>query len=220
MTSSSRSRLRRRTNWSRSASARWGMDSEDSTTDAGAMLRSAGSARSLMRRLLALSILFVAALGSAPAGAAPPARHASLPAVAPDGRAIAFVSDREGGRWDLYTIRADGTDLVQLTHSGEEELVPAWTRDGREVLYMTVAGDSTVLHAVPLVGGPARTVVARVAKGIVLSNDGRRIAYTLGSWTRNRLMVADLDGSNAVALSDSSTGFFNLAWSPDDRWIA
>jgi Tol biopolymer transport system component len=33
-------------------------------------------------------------------------------------------------------------------------------------------------------------------------------------------MVADADGNNARALTDSSAGWFNMAWSPDDRRLA
>jgi TolB protein len=62
--------------------------------------------------------------------------------------------------------------------------------------------------------------VALDSKGLALSHDGRRIAYALGSWTMNRLWVANADGSGASALTDSTGGWFNTAWSPDDRRIA
>jgi TolB protein len=154
-----------------------------------------------------------------PARPAQPARHASLPCVSPDGRSIVFCSDRDS-TWELYVIAADGSRPTRLTHSAAEELVPGWMGDSRRVVFMTVEGDSTVLGAQPVAGGLSQTLVARVARGIALSHDGRRIAFTEGSWTRNRLWVSDLDGANAHALTDSAAGWFNIAWAPDDRRIA
>jgi TolB protein len=63
-------------------------------------------------------------------------------------------------------------------------------------------------------------VFTALAKSAQLSNDGRRVAYTRGDWTRNRLVVASMDGSGKSAITDSSAGYFNMAWSPDDRRIA
>ena len=39
------------------------------------------------------------------------------PAWSPDGKRLAFVSDRAGGNLDLYTVASDGTDVVRLTDS-------------------------------------------------------------------------------------------------------
>ena len=183
----------------------------------------------IFRRLVALSLLLACpALAQrdssstrpvAPPRPAQPPRHASLPSVSPDGRSIVFCSDRDS-TWELYVCAADGSRQVRLTRSPAEELVPRWTRDSRDVTFMTVAGDTNTLAAITIADASTRTLAERTAKGIALSNDGRRVAYTVGSWTRNRLWVSDRDGAHARALSDSASGFFNIAWSPDDRRIA
>ena len=50
------------------------------------------------------------------------------PAFSPDGQTIAFRSDRSG-RWELWTIRFDGSALTQLTRtSGESPSTPVVTR--------------------------------------------------------------------------------------------
>src|SRR5262249_31500489 len=79
----------------------------------------------------------------------------------------------------------------------------------------------TSLRAIPPAGGPERTVLTLLGvTAIVLSHHGDRTAYALGSWTSCRLIVAARDGSHARALTDSTAGYFNMAWSPDDRTIA
>jgi eukaryotic-like serine/threonine-protein kinase len=53
------------------------------------------------------------------------------PRWSPDGRRIAFYSDRSG-RYEIWSIAPDGTGLTQLTHTtGETVAYPAWSPDGR-----------------------------------------------------------------------------------------
>ncbi len=61
------------------------------------------------------------------------------PAYSPDGRYIAFVSNRSG-QAELWTMNNDGTDLRQLTYMAERgyELVedkPAWSPDQKKIAF-------------------------------------------------------------------------------------
>jgi len=175
----------------------------------------------MMRRSLIGVLVFAMAAPAAHAQRpAPPARNGSLPSVSPDGRWIAFGADRGEPVWQIYVVGADGSGTLKLTDSNEDKHTPAWSADGKQVLYGASRGDTTILYAVPRAGGPARVIAALKAKSIVASPDGRRLAYTVGDWTRNRIVVSAVDGSAATAITDSSAGYFNLAWSPDGGRIA
>ena len=47
------------------------------------------------------------------------------PAWSPNGKWIAFVSDREGAQ-DIYRMDADGSNLIKLTNQGHNG-GPAWS---------------------------------------------------------------------------------------------
>ena len=60
------------------------------------------------------------------------------PAVSPDGRSLAFVSNQSGQN-QVYVRSLTGTgDQVQVSVTGGLE--PGWSRDGRELFYRTGAG--------------------------------------------------------------------------------
>jgi len=48
------------------------------------------------------------------------------PVGRPDGRELAFTSDRDGNG-DIYVVNADGSGERRLTHSKLEETSPVWS---------------------------------------------------------------------------------------------
>jgi TolB protein len=47
------------------------------------------------------------------------------PAWSPDGRRIAFTSNR-AGNYDIYAMNADGRGLQRLTNTRADDVDPAW----------------------------------------------------------------------------------------------
>ena len=59
------------------------------------------------------------------------------PAFSPDGRFMAFASDR-AGNWDIWIIGLDGEQPVQVTDGPAEEVSPSWSPNGRLLVYCSL----------------------------------------------------------------------------------
>jgi Tol biopolymer transport system component len=75
------------------------------------------------------------------------------PAWSPDGRRITFSADVGEGRFDIYTVGADGKN-VHLVTSGEDSFEPAWSPDGKTIAF-TEAG---AIVAIDVETGEERTL--------------------------------------------------------------
>jgi TolB protein len=124
------------------------------------------------------------------------------PAWSPDGRHIAFVSDRTGSL-QVFSMRADGSGVVQLTHDGRtHDQLPDWSPDGRTIAYETGDSGSGRIWAMAADGSlPHQLVTAPAGAddfGPAWSPDGKRIAFvrTVPGSPRT-VYVANADGSDA-----------------------
>ena len=67
-------------------------------------------------------------------------RSTASPNWSPDGRKIAFDSDRDAVeetpfQVEIYTMEADGDDQTRLTFDDLSDFVPAWSPDGRKITF-------------------------------------------------------------------------------------
>jgi dipeptidyl aminopeptidase/acylaminoacyl peptidase len=116
---------------------------------------------------------------SIPGGAGP----AALPS--PDGRWIAFLSDRDG--WDhLYVVPSGGGDAVQLTRGAFEVWRPAWSPDSTRLAFDANEAErpgTRHLGVVAIHDHPSRAAVTMITSGRgthtapAWSPDGTRLAY-------------------------------------------
>ncbi len=54
--------------------------------------------------------------------------------VSPDGKQIAFASDRDGN-WEIYVMNADGSNVRRLTNHPATDDAPTWSPDGRQLAF-------------------------------------------------------------------------------------
>ena len=117
-------------------------------------------------------------------------RHATLPAVSPNGRWIAYVRDKSPDSTELRVVGVDGSKDRLLRGAGPHG-VPGWGDGGRRVTLVQSSGDSATLWSIGLDGRDARVLARLQGHALSPSNNGRLLAYATGDWRHNRLTVSD-----------------------------
>ncbi len=106
----------------------------------------------------------------------------SLPAWSPDGKRLAFASDRDG-QWNLFSVSADGSGAAEPLQKSENPQMPgSWSADGRFLAFTEFAPKTGPDIWVLTLDGErvARPFLqTRYAEwGGEFSPDGRWLAYT------------------------------------------
>jgi tricorn protease len=102
----------------------------------------------------------------------------AYPRFSPDGKWIAFSSDRNGNL-DVFIIPSTGGTAKQLTHHSADDVVLGWTPDGSGVLFSSQRGEDFmgILYIVSVNGGMPWHAGPDMGNAASFSPDGKHIAY-------------------------------------------
>jgi Tol biopolymer transport system component len=136
----------------------------------------------------------------------------STPAWSPDGRLIAYASDRRGTDptiMDVYVVRANGKGKRLLARNA---LDPAWSPDGERVAF-TRAGR---LYTVTVDGRQVRRLAAVRGSQPAWSSDGRSVAFDAVRGREPHSVYVMTAGGRAVhkLLRTRSVWSHSPAWQP------
>jgi len=103
------------------------------------------------------------------------------PAFSPNGKMIAFTSDRSGNG-DIYTMSANGTHQKRVTRSNGEESDPAWSPDGTRIAFASSSTGNTDIYVINKDGTDLTRLTTSAQRDIepAWSPDGTRIAFVRG----------------------------------------
>jgi tricorn protease len=106
------------------------------------------------------------------------------PRFSPDGRWIAFSSDRDGNL-DVFVIPSEGGSAKQLTFHSADDSVLGWTPDSGAVLFSSQRGEdfAAKLYTVSLAGGMERDAGSDMGVYASYSPDGKRLA--INRWSQS-----------------------------------
>jgi len=169
-----------------------------------------------------------------------------MPRISPDGRTIAFVSDRKG-QANLWAMDADGSNpRAVFTDRSVRASLPAWTPDGDYIVFKRTpvgggggqgasGGGIWMIHKDG--GDGVQLIAENGATWPSVSPDGRYVFHQFNSGEADALLghvqVRRLDrrtgtivdvtsgtADGAAASRSSSGGAWSPEISPDGRWLA
>lgn len=147
----------------------------------------------------------------------------SEPSVSPDGKWIAFESDRDGGKVQLYIMKTDGSGLKRLTSdTAIAYYTPVWSPDGKKLVYYAEKGDNKdQIWTMNADGSNATLLTNNVGHNFypAWSPDGKHIIFCSPGEDREQVIYRmNADGSDKKRLLAMSSSW--ARYSPNGKWIA
>ena len=136
----------------------------------------------------------------------------------PDGRQVAFASDRDGTP-NLYLKAADGTGAVErLTESENAQYTYAFTPDGRQLVFLEIDEQNLDLVVLSLEGSPEPLLATEFSeRNGEISPDGLWLAYESNASGQYEIYVRPFPNVEDGQWLISRGGGSRPLWAPDGR---
>ena len=155
------------------------------------------------------------------------------PSWSPDGKRIAFHSNRDGRfNWEIYVMDTDGDNLQNLSNTPFDDRNPSWSPYGAHIVFSArrkghFENKFSITHEVYVMdidGGNQRRLTENRNNDWdpVWSPDGKRIAFMAdrkGNLEKFDIYVMDADGGNQRNLTQHRAWDSSPSWSPDSARI-
>jgi Tol biopolymer transport system component len=158
------------------------------------------------------------------------------PSLSPDGRYLAFLSEKDLFSIDLFLADAETGEIIRkLSSASSDPHIEAlryidssgtWSPDSRFFAYVVFANGDNELAIVDTDNGRVTQRIGFADDGVTAlanpawSPDGRYIAFSGSIGGISDLFMYDLEAQETVRLTNDKFGDFQPSWSPDGRTIA
>jgi serine/threonine protein kinase len=135
--------------------------------------------------------------------------HNTYPAVSPDGRRVAFQTNRNG-LWEIFIMDIASREAVQLISSSHNQSMPAWSPDGAYIVFGLDQRDDGTLDLVRVASDGSGEIEIIYSDGSRNSHpryslDGRYLVFSSGSATHVydwQIKVFDFSDGSARQVSE------------------
>jgi Tol biopolymer transport system component len=156
------------------------------------------------------------------------------PAISPDGRYVAFLSEKDLFSVDLFMAEvATGRIIRKLSSANSDPHIEAlryidssgtWSPDSQRFAYVVTAGGNQEIVIVGTANGQIQRRIAFDRIGAVSnpawSPDGQYLAFSGSVGGITDLYLFDLDSEETIQLTNDKYADLQPSWAPDGRTIA
>jgi Tol biopolymer transport system component len=146
--------------------------------------------------------------------------EAARPTFAPDGQSIMFFSTEAGDKPALYHTVGQTSDVMRRESQPIQGEAPAWTPDGKQIVYKGCLGVDCGLIVTNADGSfPRQLTPGLTDTNPVVSPDGKTIAFMssqAGNWD---VYTIGIDGTGVTQVTTDTLDDGLPVWSPDGKTI-
>ena len=140
-----------------------------------------------------------------------------------NGKQIVFESTKDG-KFAIYTIQTDGTNLRKLTNGEFNDEQPRWSPDGKQIVFISDRDGHLQLYLMNADGLQQRRLTNAPDLDYLpdFSPDGKWVAFMSRrerTATLHDIFVIRTDGSDRTRLTDEATNEMSPRWSPNGEKI-
>ena len=144
------------------------------------------------------------------------------PALSPDGRFVAYASDRYGaGNLDVWVQQLSGGEPIRLTSNEADDVTPSFSPDGARITFRSYR-DGGGVYLISALGGQER-LIARSGLNPSYSPDGGQIVYWVGEPANlapsARVYIVPVAGGKPVEFQPGFADARYPMWTPDGKHI-
>lgn len=142
----------------------------------------------------------------------------------PDGCHLAFSSNRKDS-FDIYTVRADGHNLLRLTFGAEQDVTPQWSPDGSHLLFVTFHSGTETHSELRIINRDATGLrslgpVGAISTCACWSPDGTRIAFASNAPGVFNIGTVEVKTGEISWQTREGDSTYLPVWSPDGKLLA
>ena len=140
------------------------------------------------------------------------------PALSPDGKLIAYASDRGGqGNLNIWLKQVGGGESIQLTRHDADDRDPVFSPDGRTIAFHSER-EGGGIYIISTLGGEPRKIASQ-GRNPRFSPDGSWIAYWVGALGGGIAAETFVVASTGGTVKSILPGFWASypTWSPDGK---